>query len=58
MQLKFRTIFDDKYYGVAAGIKLNRQQVLVALQKDLNLINQSQNGVMHQLISPLYPIRI
>lgn len=46
-----RKIFDDKYYGVAAGIKLNRQQVLVALQKDLNLINQSQNGLITVITS-------
>jgi hypothetical protein len=46
-----RKIFDDTYYGIAAAFKVNRQKVLVALQKDLKLINTSQNTLVTVITS-------
>ena len=36
-----KKIFGGTYYGIDSAVKVNRQQVLVALQKDLKLINYS-----------------
>ena len=41
-----RRIFMDQYYGISTTFKVNRQKVLVALQKDLKLINTSQNALV------------
>jgi hypothetical protein len=41
-----RRIFTGQYYGISAAFKVNRQKVLVALQKDLKLINTSQNALV------------
>jgi len=41
-----RRIFMGQYYGISAAFKVNRQKVLVALQKDLKLINTSQNALV------------
>jgi hypothetical protein len=41
-----RRIFMGQYYGISAVFKVNRQKVLVALQKDLKLINTSQNALV------------
>ena len=39
-------IFMGQYYGISAAFKVNRQKVLVALQKNLKLINTSQNALV------------
>ncbi|MGK5093721.1 hypothetical protein WDW89_17130 [Deltaproteobacteria bacterium TL4] len=44
-------IYNDKYYGVAASFKVNRQKVLVALQKDLKLINTSASTLITVITS-------
>jgi hypothetical protein len=41
-----KKIFDGKYYGVDTAHKVNRQKVLVALQKDLKLINNSSSTLV------------
>ncbi len=41
-----RRIFMGQYYGISAAFKVNRQKVLVALQKNLKLINTSQNALV------------
>ena len=41
-----RRIFMGQYCGISAAFKVNRQKVLVALQKDLKLINTSQNALV------------
>jgi len=41
-----RKIFNGRYYGIAAAYKVNRQKVLVALQKDLKLIDTSSNTLI------------
>ncbi len=41
-----RRIFMGQYYGISAAFKVNRQKVLIALQKDLKLINTSQNALV------------
>jgi hypothetical protein len=41
-----RRIFMGQYYGISAAFKVNRQKVLVAMQKDLKLINTSQNALV------------
>lgn len=46
-----RKIFEGTYYGIAAAFKVNRQKVLVALQKDLKLINTSQNTLVTVITS-------
>lgn len=46
-----RKIFNDKYYGVSASFKVNRQKVLVALQKDLRIINTSANSLITVITS-------
>lgn len=46
-----RKIFNDKFYGISASFKVNRQKVLVALQKDLRLINTSANSLITVITS-------
>ena len=41
-----KKIFDGKYYGLDTAHKVNRQKVLVALQKDLKLINNSASTLV------------
>ncbi len=41
-----RKIFGDKYYGIDSAHKVSRQKTLVALQKDLGLIDQSANALI------------
>ena len=41
-----KKIFGGKYYGIDTAHKVNRQKVLVALQKDLKLINNSANTLV------------
>lgn len=41
-----RRIFGGKYYGIDSAVKVNRQKVLVALQKDLKLINTSSSTLI------------
>ena len=46
-----KKIFDGKYYGVDTAHKVNRQKVLVALQKDLKLINNSSSTLVPVITS-------
>jgi len=46
-----RKIFLDKFYGISASFKVNRQKVLVALQKDLRLINTSSSTLVTVITS-------
>ena len=46
-----KKIFGDTYYGIDSAVKVNRQQVLVALQKDLKLINTSSNTLVTVITS-------
>ena len=41
-----KKIFADKFYGIDSAVKVNRQKVLVALQKDLKLINTSSSTLV------------
>ena len=41
-----KKIFGGKYYGLDTAHKVNRQKVLVALQKDLKLINNSASTLV------------
>ncbi|MCH2287829.1 MAG: hypothetical protein MK481_10285 [SAR324 cluster bacterium] len=41
-----KKIFGGKYYGLDTAHKVNRQKVLVALQKDLKLINNSASSLV------------
>ncbi|MCP4297178.1 MAG: hypothetical protein GY786_16375 [Proteobacteria bacterium] len=47
-----RKIFLEKFYGISASFKVNRQSVLVALQKDLRLINTSSSTLITVVTSP------
>ena len=46
-----KKIFDGKYYGLDTAHKVNRQKVLVALQKDLKLINNSASTIVPVITS-------
>ena len=46
-----KKIFDGKYYGLDTAHKVNRQKVLVALQKDLKLINNSSSTLVPVITS-------
>ena len=46
-----RKIYNDKYYGLFASFKVNRQKILVALQKDLKLINTSANQIITVIVN-------
>jgi hypothetical protein len=41
-----KRIFAGKYYGIDSAFKISRQKVLVALQKDLKLINTSSSTLV------------
>ncbi|MCP4751060.1 MAG: hypothetical protein GY866_09215 [Proteobacteria bacterium] len=46
-----RRIYLDKFYGVSASFKVSRQKVLVALQKDLKLIDAGGNTLVTVITS-------
>ena len=46
-----KKIFGGKYYGIDTAHKVNRQKVLVALQKDLKLINNSSSTLVPVITS-------
>lgn len=46
-----KKIFGGTYYGLDTAIKVNRQKVLVALQKDLKLINTSSSTLVPVITS-------
>ncbi len=46
-----KKIFGGKYYGLDTAHKVNRQKVLVALQKDLKLINNSASTIVPVITS-------
>ncbi len=46
-----KKIFGGTYYGLDTAIKVNRQKVLVALQKDLKLINNSSSTLVPVITS-------
>ena len=46
-----KKIFGGKYYGLDTAHKVNRQRVLVALQKDLKLINNSASTLVPVITS-------
>jgi hypothetical protein len=46
-----KKIFGGEYYGVDTAHKVNRQKVLVALQKDLKLINNSSSTLVPVITS-------
>ena len=41
-----RRIFNDTFYGISASFKINRQKVLVALQKDMGFIDKSASSLI------------
>ncbi|MBU2643395.1 hypothetical protein KKI24_01720 [bacterium] len=41
-----KKIYLDQFYGVSASFKVNRQEVLVALQKDLRIIDASGSALV------------
>ena len=41
-----KRIFNDAYYGISASFKVNRQKVLVAIQKDLGFIDKSASSLI------------
>lgn len=47
-----KKIYLGKFYGVSASFKVSRQKVLVALQKDLRIIDASGNGLVTVITSP------
>jgi len=46
-----KKIFNDKYYGISVSVKVNRQKVLVAIQKDLKLINKAGSSLVTVITS-------
>jgi hypothetical protein len=46
-----KKIYQDKFYGVSASFKISRQKVLVALQKDLQIIDTSGRGLVAVITS-------
>ena len=46
-----KKIYLGKFYGIAASVKVNRQKVLVALQKDLKLIDNSSSTLITVITS-------
>jgi hypothetical protein len=47
-----RRIYGDKFYGIAAAFKVSRQKTLVALQKDLRIIDASGSSLVTVITSP------
>ena len=48
---KERKIYLGRFYGIAASFKISRQKVLVALQKDLRIIDASQSSLVTVITS-------
>lgn len=46
-----RKIYQDKFHGVSASFKISRQKTLVALQKDLRLIDASRSSLITVITS-------
>lgn len=46
-----KKIYLDKFYGISASFKISRQKVLVALQKDMRLIDASTSGLVTVITS-------
>lgn len=46
-----RKIFNDRFIGIAASFKVSRQKTLVALQKDLRLIDATRNSLITVITS-------
>jgi hypothetical protein len=46
-----RRIFSDAFYGISASFKVDRQKVLVALQKDLGFIDKSASSLITVITS-------
>lgn len=46
-----KRIFNDAFYGISASFKVNRQKVLVALQKDLGFIDKSASSLITVITS-------
>jgi len=46
-----KKIYLDRFYGISASFKINRQQVLVALQKDLKIIDASGSSLVTVITS-------
>lgn len=47
-----KKIYNDQFYGISASFKVSRQKVLVALQKDLRIIDASGNALVTVITSP------
>ncbi|NQU64003.1 MAG: hypothetical protein HQ517_06930 [SAR324 cluster bacterium] len=47
-----KKIYLGKFYGISASYKVSRQKVLVALQKDLRIIDASGSGLVTVITSP------
>ena len=41
-----KRIFNDAFYGISASFRVNRQKVLVALQKDMGFIDKSASSLI------------
>ncbi len=41
-----KRVFSDAFYGISASFKINRQKVLVGLQKDLGFIDKSASSLI------------
>lgn len=46
-----KKIFEGRFYGIAAAYRLDRQKVLVALQKDLRVVDTSYNTLVTVITS-------
>lgn len=46
-----KKIYNDRYYGISAAFKVSRQEVLVALQKDLKFIDKSSSTLITVITS-------
>ena len=46
-----RKIYNDKYYGISAAFKVSRQKTLVALQKDLRIIDATGSTLITVITS-------
>ena len=46
-----KRIFNDAFYGISTSFKVNRQKVLVAIQKDLGFIDKSASSLITVITS-------
>lgn len=46
-----KRIFNDRFYGISTSFKVNRQKVLVAIQKDLGFIDKSASSLITVITS-------